>query len=68
MVGPSLSAEDRDRRRRAIKTGVVLVVGFSGGLIALSGNASPELIAASVVGGLVVGMGLVWYLSRLSPW
>ena len=68
MVGPSLSESERDRRLRAIKTAVVLVVGFSGGLIALSGDASPELIAASVVGGLVVGMGLVWYLSRLSPW
>ena len=68
MVGPSLSESERDRRLRAIKTAVVLVVGFSGGLIALSGDASPELIAASVGGGLVVGMGLVWYLSRLSPW
>lgn len=67
MVGPSLSPAERDRRLRAIKAAVVLLVGLSGGLIALSGDASPELIAAAFVGGLAVGMGLVWHLSRLPP-
>jgi cyanate permease len=68
MVGPSLSEAERDQRLRAIKTGFVLVVGFSGGLVALSGDASLELIVVSIAGGLVVGMGLVWYLGRISPW
>ena len=68
MVGPSLSDAERERQRRAVKTAFVLVVGLSGGLVALSGNASPALIGAAVAGGLVVGIGLVWYLSSISPW
>ena len=68
MVGPSLSEAERDQRLRAIKTGFVLVVGLSGGLVALSGDASLELVAASIAGGLLVGIGLVWYLTRISPW
>jgi hypothetical protein len=68
MVGPSLSEAERDERRRAVKTGFVLLVGFSAGLVALSGEASLEIVVASIVGGLAVGFGLVWYLSRISPW
>ncbi|WP_306052417.1 hypothetical protein [Natronococcus wangiae] len=41
----------------------VLLVGLSGGLIAIQGDASPTEIGLAVFGGLVAGGGLLWYLS-----
>lgn len=40
----------------------VLLVGFSGGLIALQGDASLTEIGLAILGGLVAGGGLLWYL------
>ncbi|WP_254768973.1 hypothetical protein [Salinilacihabitans rarus] len=57
--GPSAG----DRRRLA--AGFVLLVGFSGGLMALQGGASPAVVGASTLGGLVVGGALLWYLLRI---
>ena len=68
---------DRDPRRRTarsssltepsnrLKVFFVLLVGFSGGLMALQGGASLTLIGMMTVGGGVVGAALLWYLLRI---
>ena len=61
MSGP-ISQEDRERTMTRLKVGTVLLVGVSGGLITSQGEAAWTVVAASVVGGLVVGAGLVWFL------
>lgn len=68
MVGPSLSDREREEWVRTLKAAFVLLVGFSGGLVALSGDASIALVGASVLGGLLVGVVLVWHLSTNVPW
>ncbi|MFT4890231.1 MAG: hypothetical protein ACI9YT_001145 [Halobacteriales archaeon] len=68
MVGPSLSDGEREEWVRTLQTAFVLLVGFSGGLVALSGDASVALVGASVLGGLVVGVVLVWHISTNVPW
>jgi hypothetical protein len=62
------------RGRRPPRTGVltkpptrlaiafVLLVGASGGLMAIQGGASPAEIGIAVAVGLVAGGGLLWYL------
>jgi membrane associated rhomboid family serine protease len=62
MVGP-ISQEERSAAMTRLKIGVVLLVGASGGLIALHGGAGPLVLVAATVGGLVVGGLLMWYLS-----
>lgn len=42
--------------------GFVLLVGLSGGMIALQGGASPVSVAGAVAGGLLAGSALTWYL------
>ncbi len=70
MAGP-ISQEDRQRTMTKLKVGVVLLVGLSGGLITSQGDASLRVVLAAVVGGLLVGAALVWYLfpdlETLSP-
>lgn len=68
MVGPSLSEAEREGRFRTLKTAFVGLVGLSGGLVALWGDASLPLIGASILGGLVVGFVLLWHLSLTAPW
>jgi hypothetical protein len=68
MVGPSLSEAEREWRLRALKTAFVVLVALSGGLVALSGDASLPLVGASILGGLVVGVVLVWHISSTGPW
>jgi hypothetical protein len=64
MVGP-MSDEERTAAMTRLKAGVVGLVGASGALVALHGGAEPMGIAAALVGGLVVGAGLTWYISRI---
>ncbi|WP_265108132.1 hypothetical protein [Halosolutus halophilus] len=45
--------------------GFVLLVGLSGGTIALQGGASLVVVAGAVLGGLLVGSALTWYLYRI---
>jgi len=45
-----------------LKAAFVLLVGLSGGLIAFQGEASPVVIGAAVLGGIVAGSALLWYL------
>ncbi|PSQ34780.1 hypothetical protein BRD11_03390 [Halobacteriales archaeon SW_12_69_24] len=61
MAGP-ISREDRERTMTRLKLGTVLLVGVSGGLITSQGEAAWPVVAAAVVGGLVVGAALVWFL------
>ena len=65
---------DRDSRRRSsrsssltepsarLKGVFVLLVGLSGGLMSLLGDASPTVAGLVTVGGLVAGGALLWYL------
>ena len=45
-----------------LKAGFVLLVGLSGGLMALQGGASLVAITLATVGGLLAGGALLWYL------
>ncbi len=45
-----------------LKAGFVVLVGLSGGMIAVQGGASLLVVALSIVGGLLVGGALLWYL------
>lgn len=65
MVGP-VSREERSAAMTRLKIGIVLLVGASGGLIALHGGASPPVLVAAIVGGLVVGALLTWYLTWIT--
>lgn len=59
MVGPRSRAERATTRRR-LAIGFVLLVGASGGLIALRADAEPVAVVAATATGLVVGRILVW--------
>jgi membrane associated rhomboid family serine protease len=61
MAGP-ISREDRAKTMRWVKIVFVLLVGASAGLITSQGDASLEIVVGAVVGGLLVGVALVWYL------
>lgn len=67
MVGPSLSEEEQRERRRRLKTGFVVLVGVSAGMIAFQGGADPASILAVTVAGLLLGVALVYYLSAIAP-
>ncbi|WP_408957639.1 hypothetical protein [Natrinema sp. 74] len=45
-----------------LKIAFVLLVGLSGGLIALQSGAPPTVIGAATLGGVVTGGALLWYL------
>ncbi|MEF8806779.1 hypothetical protein [Natronomonas sp.] len=61
MTGP-ISREDRARTMRWVKIVFVLLVGVSAGLITSQGDASLEIVVGAIVGGLLLGIALVWYL------
>ena len=64
MVGPSLTDEERDSANRRLKVGFVLLVGASGGLVAAEAGGTATELAAGVVGGVVVGAVLLWFVVR----
>lgn len=45
-----------------LQAGFVVLVGLSGGLMALFGGGSVLVVGVAMVGGLAVGSGLLWYL------
>ncbi|MFC4989049.1 hypothetical protein [Saliphagus infecundisoli] len=47
---------------RRLKAAFVALVGGSGGLVALQGDAAPLLVALAVLGGLLAGFALLAYL------
>jgi len=61
-----MSETERDTGNRKIKVGFLLLVAVSPPLIALQWDPTPfELLAALGV-GLVLGVLVVWYLSKLA--
>ena len=64
MVGPSTTDDERRTAALRFKVGFVLLVGLSGGLVAVSVDATTTQIAVVVAGGLVVGAALMWWLLR----
>lgn len=61
MVGP-MSPEERQSGMVRLKLGIALLVGISGGLVALQGEASLPIVGAAVVAGTLVGAALAWYI------
>ena len=59
MVGPR-TREERTITRQRLAIGFVLLVGASGGLIALRARAGLVPLLAATAGGLLVGLVLVW--------
>ncbi|MFB6155056.1 MAG: hypothetical protein ABEJ22_04110 [Haloferacaceae archaeon] len=66
MVGPSMTDEERRDANTRLKVGFVLLVGLSGGLVALQAEGTPAQLALGVGGGLLVGLALLWFLVRWS--
>lgn len=62
MVGPSLSGEEYEAGLSKVQLAVVGLVALSGVLVASYADASPALIAASGVGGALIGYVLWRYL------
>ena len=62
MVGPSRWERDESARQN-LKYGFVVMVGLSAGLIGLQGGASTVQTGVLVLAGVLVGVGLLWYLS-----
>ena len=61
MTGP-VSDEERERTMTRLKVVTVLLVGLSAGLVTSQGDASPAVVAAAVLSGLLVGAALVRFL------
>ncbi len=61
MVGPP-SREEHAAGMARLKIGIVLLVGASGGLIALHGGADVLGVVLATLSALVVGALLTWYL------
>ncbi len=66
MVGPSITDDERRIANTRIQVGFVVLVGLSGGLVAIQAGATPLQIGAAVVGGLVLGGVLLFWLRRWS--
>jgi ammonia channel protein AmtB len=64
MVGPSMTDEERQSANRRLQAGFVLVVGVSGGLVALRAGGTTVQLLAGLAGGLVVGLVMLWFLRR----
>lgn len=64
MVGPSLTPTERDVASRRLKAGFVGLVGVSGALIAIQAGGSLPIVTAGFVGGLALGVALLWFLLR----
>lgn len=58
---PSRSSDSASEGDR-LKVAFVLLVGLSGGLIALQSGAPLPVIGAAILGGIVAGGSLLWYL------
>jgi hypothetical protein len=61
MVQP-VDPGERASFTRKLKLSLAAVVGLSGGLIALQGDAPLPVVAATVAGGVAIGTALVWFV------
>jgi pimeloyl-ACP methyl ester carboxylesterase len=55
MVGPSITADDRERFLVQLKIGFALLVGLSMGLVTLYGGAGLPIVLGVAIGTTVVG-------------
>lgn len=65
MVGPSRSEAETRAMNRRLKLGFALLVGVSGGLVALQLDPTLPQLGAAFAASLLAGFALVWYLTRL---
>jgi ammonia channel protein AmtB len=65
MVDSTITDDQRQSFQRRLLGGFVLLVGASGGMVAVQAQASTIEIAAAVLIGLVFGGLLAWYLIRV---
>lgn len=61
-----MSEAEREAGNRKVKAGFLLLVAASPPLIALQWGATPMQLLAALAVGVVLGVALVWYLSRLA--
>lgn len=66
MVGP-VSDVARATFVRRLKVALILIVGASAGLVAFANGASVSTTAVMAVGGLIVGILLVWTVFPTAP-
>ncbi|MFB6301402.1 MAG: hypothetical protein ABEH78_00860 [Haloferacaceae archaeon] len=66
MVGPSTTEAERNEAGLRLKVAFVLLVGASGGLVALQADGSTVQLGVAVGGGLLLGLALVTFLQRLA--
>jgi hypothetical protein len=61
MVGP-ISDEERSTFALKVKLGITVLIGLSSGLVTLQGDPSLPILLGAVLGGLVFGGLLIWYI------
>lgn len=64
MVGSSLTDDEKNTANTRLKAGFVLLVAASMGLMALQVDPTPLQLAAVFAVGIVVGVGLLWFVLR----
>ena len=64
MVGSILTADEKTVANRRLKVGFVLLVAGSTALMSLRIDPTPIQLAAAFVGGLGVGIVLLWFVLR----
>lgn len=65
MVGPSITDDYQATGMRRLAAGFVLLLGFTGGMIAVRGDAPMAVVALAAAAGGAVGVGLLVYLSSI---
>ena len=65
MVGPP-SSEDQRAAMNRLKIAIVALVGVSAGLVTFQGGGSLVQVTVAVAVGLVVGVALLVYLTRIA--
>jgi hypothetical protein len=66
MVDSTISEGQRKSFRRRLLGGFVLLVGASGGMVAVQASGSATEIITAVVVSLILGGLLAWYLTRVT--
>lgn len=60
MVGPSITAADREQFLQRLKIGFALLVGFSMGMVAVYSDATLPVVAGITVGTTAIGGVFAW--------
>ncbi|SFR59722.1 hypothetical protein [Halogeometricum limi] len=64
MVGPSMTDDERTAAGTRLRVGFVLLVAVSGALVALQAGGDLFYVGGGFVGGLLLGLVLVYFLVR----